>query len=114
MEDLVEAIVGNIQDEYDNEEEEIHKVSDNTFTVDGLASIDEVSEIIGRKLPEGDYDTIAGLIVEQLGRIPKQGEHPAVVIGDVKFTVEDVVEHRISRILIEKEPPKRQEDEQGE
>ena len=110
MEDLVEAIVGNIQDEYDNEEEEIHKVSDNTFTVDGLASIDEVSEIIGRKLPEGDYDTIAGLIVEQLGRIPKQGEHPAVMIGDVKFTVEDVVEHRISRILIEKESPKKQED----
>ena len=76
MEDLVEAIVGNIQDEYDNEEEEIHKVNDNTFTVDGTASIDEISDLLGITFPEGDYDTVSGLVIEYLGHIPKPGEHP--------------------------------------
>ena len=51
MEDLVEAIVGNIQDEYDQEEDEIRQVNDNTFTVDGTTSIDEISELIGIELP---------------------------------------------------------------
>ena len=104
MEDLVEAIVGNIQDEYDQEEEEIRQVNDNTFTVDGTTSIDEISELIGIDLPEGEYDTIAGLLVENLGRIPRPGEHPSITIDHVRFTVDEVEDRRIARILIVKEP----------
>lgn len=104
MEDLVESILGSIQDEYDNEEEEIQVVSENTFTVDGLTSIDEIAELTNTKLPECDYDTIAGMMVEHLGRIPKAGEHPCVTIANLKFTVKEVEELRISKILIEKEP----------
>lgn len=103
MEDLVEAIVGNIQDEYDQEEEEIRQVNDNTFTVDGSTSIDEISELVGIELPEGEYDTIAGLLVENLGRIPRSGEHPSITIDHVRFTVDEVEDRRITRILIVKE-----------
>ena len=102
--ELVEAIVGNIQDEYDQEEDEIRQVNDNTFTVDGTTSIDEISELIGIELPEGEYDTIAGLLVENLGRIPRSGEHPSIAIDHVRFTVDEVEDRRITRILIVKEP----------
>lgn len=104
MEDLLEAIVGNIQDEYDHEEEEIQKVSDNKFTVDGATYIDEISDLVGVDLPEGDYDTIAGLVVEMLGRIPKPDEHPTVTVQNLLLTVEEVEDRRISQIMIEKLP----------
>ena len=102
MEDLVEAIVGNIQDEYDNEEEEICRVNDNTFTVDGTTSIDEISDSMGVTFPEGDYDTVSGLVIEHLGHIPKPGEHPTVNIENVRFTVEQVENRRIDKVLVVK------------
>ena len=101
MEDLLESIVGDIQDEYDHEEEEIHRVDDHKYTVDGGTSIDEISDLVGVELPEGDYDTIAGLVVEMLGRIPKPGEHPSVQIENLTLTVQEVEERRIAKILIE-------------
>ncbi len=104
MEDLLEGIVGNMQDEYDNEEEEISQLSENSFTVDGATALDEVSDLIGVSLPEGDYDTIAGFLMERLGRIPQPGEHPVVTFENVTFTVEEVEDRRISEILIEKTP----------
>ncbi len=100
MEDLIESILGNIQDEYDDEDEEIAQVSENCFTVDGTTSIDEVSDLIGIELPEGDYDTIAGFIVTSIERIPDEDEHPAVTYGAATFTVEEVEDRRISRIMI--------------
>lgn len=100
LEDLLESIVGNIQDEYDNEDEEIHKVNDHTYTVDGFTNIDEVSELIEYELPDGDYDTIAGFVVERLGYIPHPGEHPVVTEGPFTFTVQEVEDKRISKILI--------------
>ena len=104
MEDLLEAIVGNIQDEYDHEEEEISQLSENAFTVDGSTALDEISDLIGFELPEGDYDTIAGYLVNVLGRIPGGDEHPVVTVENVTFTVDQVEDRRISKILIEKTP----------
>ena len=102
MEDLIESIVGNIQDEYDNEEEEMRRLSDNIYTVDGAADIDDVSELIGVKLPDDDCDTIAGLMLETLGEVPAAGDRPTVEIGGVKFTAVDIEERRITRVPIEK------------
>ena len=102
MEDLIESIVGNIQDEYDNEEEEMRRLSYNIYTVDGAADIDDVSELIGVKLPDDDCDTIAGLMLETLGEVPAAGDRPTVEIGGVKFTAVDIEERRITRVLIEK------------
>lgn len=59
--------VGNIQDEYDNEDEEISKINDTTFTIDGITDIEEVEEKLGIKLPEGDYDTLGGFIISLFG-----------------------------------------------
>ena len=113
MEDLLESIVGNIQDEYDHEEEEIRKVAENKFTVDGTTPIDEIEDLVGVELPETEYDTIAGLMMERLGRIPNPGEHPSVSIPPLTLTVGAVEDRRIARILIEKivpaEPPVEEE-----
>ncbi len=105
LEDLVESIVGNIQDEYDNEEEEIHKVSETAFTVDGATSIDEIADLTGTDIPEGDYDTIAGLVTERLGRIPKEDEQPRLTLSGLTITVLEVEDNRISRLMIVKDPP---------
>lgn len=103
MEDLVEAIVGNIQDEYDQEDEEIKRINDNTFTVDGATPIEEIENIINIKIPSGDYDTIAGLMIERLGKIPNKGEHPSIEMQGVKLTVQDVTERKILTIQVLKE-----------
>ncbi len=102
LEDLLESIVGNIQDEYDNEEEEIKKLSDYEFTVDGSTSINEVSDLAGFDLPEGDYDTIAGFITEKLGRILKDNEHPVIVTEGLEFKVLEVEDQRITRLNVKK------------
>ena len=100
MEDLIESILGNIQDEFDNEDEEISQVSDNTFTIDGTTSVYEVSDLLDIELPEGDYDTLAGYIVSTLGRIPTENEHPTVTYENAEFTVEQVVDRRITKVHV--------------
>lgn len=114
LEDLVESIVGNIQDEYDNEEEEIHQVSETVFTVDGTASIDEIADLTGAELPEGSYDTIGGLVTELLGRIPKEGEQPQVQVAGLNIKVLEVEDRRLSRLLIVKEPLKPMSEDKEE
>ena len=102
VEDLVESILGNIQDEYDNEKEEIHKISEGSFVVDGSTPIDEISETIGTKIPEGDYDTIAGFISDRLGKVPSKGEF--VIFKSYKFTVELVSNNRrVTEVVVSKE-----------
>ena len=112
LEDLMESIFGNIQDEYDNEQEEIFRVSENEFTVDGTTSIDEISDLTDTELPEGDYDTIAGLVTDLLGRIPKENEHPSVQVCGLTITVLEIEDQRLSRLLIVKNDPRRTPEEE--
>ncbi len=102
MEDLIESIVGNIQDEYDNEDDEIKKVDDRSFTVPGSTSLDEISELTGLNFEDEEDDTIAGIMLDRMGHIPKSGEHPSVVINGTRFTVQEVEDRRISKILVVK------------
>lgn len=111
MEDLLESIVGSIQDEYDDEEEEISKINETTFTMDGTADIDEVSEITGVKLPAGEYDTLGGFLISRLGYIPNDGETPEVAYETLRFTIQQVEEHRIGRVRVEIKTPDRKEEE---
>ena len=108
----IDAIFGNIQDEYDNEQEEIFRVSENEFTVDGTTSIDEISDLTDTELPEGDYDTIAGLVTDLLGRIPKENEHPSVQVCGLTITVLEIEDQRLSRLLIVKNDPRRPPEEE--
>lgn len=100
MEDLVEAIVGSIQDEFDDEDEDIEKLDENRFTVDGATSLDEISELTGLDFDEDDNDTIAGIMLDRMGHIPKSGEHPSVMIHGTRFTVQEVSGRRISKVLV--------------
>lgn len=75
LEDIVEELVGEIQDEYDEEKPIVEKLSDNEFIIDATASIYDVNEYLPHDLPEdGDYDTVAGLVSEIFGKIPEVGE----------------------------------------
>lgn len=102
LEDLIEDIMGNIQDEYDNEDEEGIKLSENRFTVEGSMTLDDVSELIDYTFPETDCDTIAGYILEKTGQVPAEGEHPVVEDEHLKLTVVEVIDRRIAEIMIEK------------
>ncbi len=99
MEDLLESIVGNIQDEYDDEEIEIQKMNDTTYMIDGGADLEEVAETLGLDISENeDYDTLGGLITDILGRIPDDGEMPAVTYQNVDFTVLVVEDRRVVKV----------------
>lgn len=105
MEDLLESIVGSIQDEYDHEEEEVKQTGDNTFEVDGSMAIEEVGELLGVDFPEGDYETLAGFLIDQLGRIPTEEEHATVLFETVELTVLKMDERRIELVHIIKKDP---------
>lgn len=104
IEDLLESIVGNMQDEFDNEEEEITQLDEDSFEVDGTLSVGELEELLGTELPEGDYDTVAGFVLDQLGHIPEEGEEAAVQFENLTFTVKEMDDLRIENILIERNP----------
>ena len=115
MEDLIESILGNIQDEYDDEEEDIEQLSDTVFTIDGLTDLDEVEDELGRTLPKGDYDTLAGMIISHLGYIPSEEETPSVEVNHILFTVLTVEDRRIEKVRVEKLPlPETDEEEENE
>ncbi len=101
IEDALEEIVGEIADESDTEEElELIRIDENTLEVDGRVHIDELNEQYGLRLPDPDeFDTIAGFVVNKLGRIPKAGE---VVYQDgVRFTVLKATIRRVERMRLE-------------
>lgn len=100
IEDLLESIVGNIQDEYDNEEEDIVQLDETTFNFDGTTDIEEVEETLDISLPEGEYDTLGGLIMSELGRMPE--EQDEIICAGYRFVVEELDERRIDRVRIER------------
>ena len=103
-EDVMECIVGNIRDEYDDEEEQVTQIDEKTFTFDGVSDIDDVSDVLGVKLPDGDYDTLAGFVISLLGFLPTgNSESPEVcTYENLTFTVLEVVDRRIEKIKVEK------------
>lgn len=102
LEDLIEDILGSIQDEYDDEEEEITKISDVKYTVDGSTPVDDVSELVGVEIDDCDCETIAGLILDKLGRVPQNNERPMIGIPGLKLKVIETEDRRITKVLIEK------------
>ena len=114
LEDLVESIVGNIQDEFDNEQDEIRKLDDGLYSIDGTADIEDVSEALNIEFPDGDFDTIGGYLMSLLGRIPDQTEKPMVESCGYRFQIEKIEDRRIERIRAEKLADESQSDEQSE
>jgi len=108
MEDLVEGIVGDIQDEYDEEEEEeIAKSGADSYLIDGVADLEEVCKTLGL-LPEEDeleeFETIGGYIIHKLGYIPGEDEAPTLSVGGILFTVQQMEDRRIAKLTAQMLP----------
>jgi len=103
LEDLLEEIVGEIQDEYDWEERPVEKLRDGSLVVDGTVSAAELRQKYDIPIPESeDFDTVAGFMLDCLGAVPRGGE--VVQLGDYRLTVVDVEKNRISKVKIDKVP----------
>jgi putative hemolysin len=102
LEDLLEELVGEITDEYDTEEPDVVEVGDGTYRVSGKTSIDDVNELLGTELPDEEWDTVAGLVLDLFGRIPDAGEE--MVFQGLRFKVENVQGRRVASVLITREP----------
>lgn len=102
IEDLIEEIVGNIWDEYDDEEEDkdISAVDENTFIINGSADLEEVNEYLDSDLPTDEYETLNGFIIGQLGRIPGKDDHPTIEFNNLCFKVQEVEEKRIAKVKV--------------
>ncbi len=102
FEDLIEEIVGNIFDEYDDDEIEIETIKDNEYIIDGLTNIDDVEEQIHANLPVEEYDTISGFILGQLGRFPEENEAIVIVYNDYRFEVLEYEDRVVGRVMVKK------------
>ncbi|MCM1115654.1 MAG: hemolysin family protein [Clostridium sp.] len=103
-EDVLESIVGNIRDEYDDDEESVTQIDEKTYTFDGVTDIDDVEEVLDIEFPEGDYDTLAGFVISLLGFLPTGDEPESEVVSykNLTFTVLEVSDRRIEKIKVEK------------
>ena len=95
MEDIIEEIVGNIFDEYDDEENEYEQIDENTFMISGSVSIHDLRKILNVEIPDGEYDTLSGYLIELLGRIPYDNEKPVIETKKVTYKIEEYEEKRI-------------------
>jgi len=102
LEDLIEDILGNIRDEYDDEEDEVRLIDEGRFTVDGAMSVEDVEELTGIPLSDSDSETVAGFILERLGRIPSSDEQPYVESDGLRLTALHTDDRRITEVMIEK------------
>lgn len=104
MEDLLESIVGSMQDEYDKEEEEVSRISDSLYEFDGSVTLEEVEHALGVALPEDTgCDTLSALLTHIYGRIPsEEADLPSIELAGVRFTMLEVKDRFIDRVLAEK------------
>ncbi len=103
LEDLLEELVGEITDEYDVDEQDIEQISDGVYRVSGKTSIDDVNELLGLELPDEEWDTIAGLVLDIFGKIPDAGEE--CEFQGVRFRAEEVVGRRVNTVVITRAVP---------
>jgi putative hemolysin len=98
LEDLLEELVGEIEDEYDVRQSLIQKIDEDLFMVDGRTEIDALEDALGVDLPEGDYNTAAGFVIKILGKIPEQGDE--AVVGGLEFRVISATPTRVGKIRV--------------
>lgn len=100
MEDLLEEIVGNIFDEYDDEEADVVILDESTFMMVGHINLDEVEEFLNMELQTEEYRTLSGFLIGQLGRIPDVNEQAVLKLEGVVFKVEEVDDKKILKVKV--------------
>ena len=108
MEDILEELVGNIRDEYDEEEvieNTVEKIAEDTYIVEGLMEIDDINDQLDIEIPNDEYETISGLVIALLGEIPEEDENPEIDYDKFTFTVLKSNEKIIELVKIKVKPP---------
>ena len=100
IEDLLEKIVGEIEDEYDKPEELYKPYAEGGFLIEGSTEISVLNETLGWELPGGDFETIAGLVIDRLQKIPHPGDQ--ILAGEYRLTVKDASKRKIQSLIVRK------------
>lgn len=102
MEDIIEEVMGDIDDEYDEEETEIVKVDENTYMIDGNTDLDDINDELGLELVSENSETLGGFIIELLGDLPDEEEKEDKVIEyeNLVFKIESVKDRRIGKVKL--------------
>jgi CBS domain containing-hemolysin-like protein len=100
LEDLLEELVGEISDEYDVDQDDVVQVGDGVYRISGKTSIDDLNETLGAELPDEEWDTVAGLVLDLFGKIPDTGE--TIGLDGWEFEAEEVVGRRIATVVVRK------------
>lgn len=112
MEDILEVIVGNILDEYDEEEHDIVKLGDNnSYLIRGMARLDEIEELLDIEFPDEDIDTLNGFILYQLGRLPKEEENIDIIYQGYSFKPIDIHDKMIVQVKVTKYVEEKSEED---
>ena len=119
MEDIIEEVMGDIDDEYDELEPEIQRISDTEFIIDGSMYLDDISEELDISLDSDNSETIGGLLIDILGEIPDSDDLGVTVdIDNLRFRIDSVRDRRIEQITLtvldEDELERGKENEQSE
>jgi magnesium and cobalt transporter len=98
LEDIIEEIIGDIMDEYDNEEVWIVPNQDGSLTVDARLDVEDLEDYLGVDLPEGKFESVGGLIISLLGRVPAKGEK--IVVGGIEMEILHATDRKIEKIIV--------------
>ncbi len=112
LEDVLEELVGEIEDEYDQHRRDVEQLGEERFLVPGTLRIDEVADRLGVELPEGPYETVAGFLMDRLGRIPQRRD--VVSYDGWLLRVLAMQRRRVTRVLVERDPNAPALDAEGE
>lgn len=109
MEDILEEIVGNIQDEYDNDETMIEKLSDGDYLISGLAPLDEVGKMLGLPFDDVDFGTLNGYLISKLDKIPSDDDRSEIIADGYSFRILSVANKTIERVRVHRLPEEKEE-----
>ena len=98
IEDLVEEVFGEIEDEYDDFKNEIEVIKEDEYIVDGSSKLDDISDLIGVNMESEEFDSVGGLVIGELGRLPEKNEE--IVLNNIRFIVEEIDKNRIKKVRI--------------
>ncbi|SVC39947.1 uncharacterized protein METZ01_LOCUS292801, partial [marine metagenome] len=98
IEDLLEEIVGEIEDEFDVGNPEFKKIDDETFLIDGKASLEQVNQLLSIDIEGDGFDTLGGLVYQRLGKIPSVGDF--ISVGNLNVEVKETVGRRIKTLIV--------------
>lgn len=114
IEDILEELVGNISDEFDEDDDELVRLSNGDYIVAGDMTLNDLEDAVGVELTDDEYDTIAGLVLSLLDRVPEEREHPVVHYKNLDIKVLKVAENAIAKVMIHANPETEEGSEEGE